>query len=267
MSIYPGVFGRLRSNCLSAVLAGLTLLVNGCSSAPRVDYLKLWDKLEGKSIGAQERAGATTLPEADALMPRAYQFANPAGRPYHDDWELRGIPKAIQPWGKIRRMDTSFILPMPPKVVWSRGDPKPECVPYQEGWPLSPGAELRDTPGGRTPRCLVVYHPVLAAGQAAVFAVWLDGQWVNAFYTVTRNVLGFRIHSNRGLKHDVTLYDYMYNAPEFSLTFKKLPPDQAWHRPCPEPGASSPEACRAPPDLAITTPEDAFHSYRVLESR
>lgn len=180
-----------------------------------IDYLDLARRLRGRSLGA---SFGTNL--ADALMPRAYQFANPSGRPYHDDWRAPWIPAALQPWGRVRRMDTTFLLPLPMKLAWSTGGVRSSLVPWQPNYVggLAPGFELCDV--GGIPH-VEVYHPVLPSGQEAIYSVWLDGQWRPCFYTSTRTVFGRRLHHNRGLKPDVTLGDFMWNFPEASLTWTK----------------------------------------------
>lgn len=198
-----------------ALMAGLT----GC--APRVNIIALDKKLDGKSLGA-----SFSTEEADKRMPYSYQFANPQGRPYQDD-------HGVWPLTAVRRMDNTYMLPLPLKLVWSSGPVAPHWMPWQEGYPEAPGAQLRPMDpasaaydlatrfGKPIEREVLAYDPVLPGGQAAVFAVWLDGEWVPCYYTRTDELLGRRIHFNYGLKPDMTWGDFMLNWPEVSLTVRR----------------------------------------------
>ena len=153
-------------------------------------------------------------------MPAAYRKG---ARDLHDDWPC-------WPLTLIPRRLTTFLLPLPAKLV--SGDVSPRWMAWQEGYPESPGAEFRQVqPGtaawdlktrfGKTiEREVLAYDPVPPAGQSAVFAVWLDNAWRECFYTVTKSILGRRIHHNRGLKFDMTHGDFMWNFPEASLTMR-----------------------------------------------
>lgn len=188
-----------------------------------INYLDLARRLKGKSLGAQERAGILTLEEADALMPWAYRRSNPNGRFFHDDWGIRGLPLSIQPWTKIRRMDTWYRLPLPFKLIWSKGDVRPSWEPWQEGYPMSSIIQLRDAPpGARAPREFLTYHPVLALGQSALFAAEIDGEWMPAYYTTSKKVFGRRLHINGICKFDVTLGDFGCQFPDASSTYKEI---------------------------------------------
>jgi hypothetical protein len=183
-----------------------------------IDYVDLARRLRGRGV------------KDDALMPRAYQFANPTGRPFHDDWRIPWLPAALQPWGRIRRMDTTFLLPMPMKLLQAWGPVAPRWMPWQQGYvggmaPIPEAFRLAEAGTEAAARgCayeMLAYDPVLPAGQAALYAVWLDDAWRPCFYTRTDSVAGRRIHHNRGLKPDVTLGDFMWNFPEASLSVGK----------------------------------------------
>lgn len=160
-----------------------------------VNYLLLAKKLVGQHV------------RDDDDMPLVYREHS---RPLHDDWGL-------WPFTQIPRKWTTYLLPMPSKKI--AGNAEPAWAPYQIGYPLAPGTEIRDI--NNTPHILTM-HPVHAVGQWSEQAVWLDGRWVPCYYTVTRAVFGRRFYHNRGLKPDVTLGDFAWNFPEASLTFNKL---------------------------------------------
>lgn len=156
----------------------------------------------------------------DALMPWAYQQANPQGRPFHDDW-------ATWPFTRILRRDTAFRVPLPFILVASSGPVAPRWMPWQEGYPESPGANFRaSVPGSEAeargcPREVLAHDPVLPIGQAATMAAYLNGRWVPCYRTSSSSFLGRRLHTNRGLKPDVTLGDFMTYL-EGSLTWTKI---------------------------------------------
>lgn len=195
-----------------------------------INYIDLTRRLVGKSLGA-----SLAQNDADTLMPWAYQFANPQGRPLHDDWAAKGVPSWLQPWTRIRRMDTTFMLPMPMKLVWSSGPVEPKWMPWQETYPggLTLEAQLRDAQAGSVaaaigcPHEILAYDPVLPIGQSAEYAVWLDGAYRTCFYTSTSLVGRKRLHTNRGIKPDLTVTmlnnkpvgDMAWNYPEASLSW------------------------------------------------
>lgn len=185
-----------------------------------IDYADLARRLKGRSLGA-----SMSQEEADDLMPLSYRFSNPNGRPYHDDWTAPWLPRWAQPWGKIRRMDTTFMLPLPLKII--SGNMKPRWIPLQEGYVggLSPEAQVRDSPYPKEAALLGYSREVLACdpvgvpGEWGTFAVWLDLEWRECYTTVTKIVGGRRFHTNRILKPDMTHGDFMLNFPDASATW------------------------------------------------
>ena len=115
-------------------------------------------------------------------------------------------------------MDTTFHLPMPMRLERAWGGVKPVWVKWQDGYlgGESPGAVFRDVLDSRE---VLAYDPVLVAGQAAVYSVWLDGKWRPCYYTSSRMVFGRRLHTNRGLKPDITRGDWHWAWPEASLSW------------------------------------------------
>lgn len=191
-----------------------------------IDYLDLARRLKGKSVGSSGPEA-----EADLLMPWAYQFANPKGRPFHDDWSL-------WPFTRVRRMDTWYRLPLPFKAIKVSGF-EPKWMPWQEGYPEAPGAQFRAAApgavawssklGANVPisREVLAYDPVPPIGGSGLFAVWLDGAWRECFFTDTRIVdiplVGKRRrHTNRVLKCDMTFGDFGCQFPDASYSLGAL---------------------------------------------
>lgn len=178
-----------------------------------IDFSDLARRLKGKCV------------KDDALMPRAYQFSNPQGRPYHNDWGL-------WPFTRITRMSTTYMLPLPFKLLQAWGPVAPRWMPWQENYPggLAPEAQTRATILGAgseaeargCPRELLAYDPVLPAGQAGLFGVWLDGAYRPCFYTESKVIFGRRLHRNYWLKPDLTLGDFATNFPDASLTWTSI---------------------------------------------
>ena len=188
-----------------------------------INYIELCQRLKGKSVGASFK----TQEEADKVMPMAYKFSNPNGRPYHDDWTAKGLPSWLQPWGKIRRMDTTYMLKLPLKAIST--NMKPRWMPWQEGYPggMSSWIELRDAqPGSEAfqrgiPREVLAYDPVGGDGEWGDFGVELDGKVIECYSTYTKNIFGRRLHTNRILKPDMTHGDFHLSGPDASLTWVK----------------------------------------------
>ena len=159
----------------------------------------------------------------DTLMPAAYRKG---ARDLHDDW-------GIFPFTRIPRRLTTYILPLPFVLVtaWNLGGgyAKPRWMPWQEGYPQAPDAQLRPAEPGTAAwdlrerfgkpieREVLAYDPVLPIGQSALFAAWIDGEYRPCYYTMTRSLFGKRLHHNRGLKPDMTYGDFACNFPEASL--------------------------------------------------
>lgn len=168
-----------------------------------INYIDIARRLVGKNV------------KNDADMPPDYRQG---GRPLHNDW-------GVWPFTRIPRMLTTFLLPMPSKKV--AGNAEPIWTPYQDGYPLAPGTELRDldywdgTQTIKKPHFLTM-HPVHPVGQWSEQAVWLDGEWRPCYSTSSRAIFGRRLYQNHGLKPDVTLNTFMWNFPEASLTFNKI---------------------------------------------
>lgn len=181
-----------------------------------INPVRLAAKLRGKAVTRDED------------MPPAYRQG---ARPLHDDWGIvtnNPILRALQPWQKITRMSTTYLLPLPAKLLRSRGPIKPEWFPRQKDYPMSPGAEvaacswkvregfLLPDPNGDI-EAFLTYNPTLPVGQSATFACWIDNEWVECYYTATFMLLGmFKKTFNIGMKFD--LVDPMWNFPEWSFS-------------------------------------------------
>lgn len=156
----------------------------------------------------------------DEDMPKAYRFSNPIGRPYHDDWKLKGVPDVLQPWTKIKRMDTSYRVPFP--FIRVTGTQEPKWVPYQDGYPLAPNTEIRMMPYFNGEMAVDMPHilmmePVPPRGKWAVSAAFIDNEWRACYYSSKLALpFGYSSYTNRGVKPDCTLGDFFCSAPEGS---------------------------------------------------
>lgn len=162
----------------------------------------------------------------DADLPWAYQTANPQGRPLHDDWFF----DKDEP-----RINTAFKVPLPFKKI--AGNAEPEWVPLLKDWPLAPGAITKQEvwhDGGLSPTgkdgqiitLVLTMTPIHPPGQWSRQAVYLNGEWVECYYTKTTTV---RTHPDgsidrmlvyEGLKLDPNPPDLMTWFPEVSASIK-----------------------------------------------
>lgn len=196
-------------------------------------------RLKGRSVIEVHK----TIEEADRHMPWSYQFANPDGRPYHDDWGIvteNKILKVLQPWQKIKRMSTTYMLPLPLKLIKGWGGIEPEWMPWQQEYEggASPWAQFRPAPdnldslawqlknrhGKNVQREILAYHPNPKPGQAGLFGVWLDGKTIPCFYTAARKIpfTNKQVQYYYGLKPDMTWGDFGLYMWETSLGIKSL---------------------------------------------
>lgn len=152
------------------------------------------------------------------LMPAAYRFDNPKGRPLHDDWAIRGIPGWLQPWSWIPRAWTFYALPMPPHRV--AGNAYAEWTQAQEGYPLAPDAKTIGVNAG----LVMSMHPVHPIGHWSIQSVYVPKLRcrVPCYFTISKLIKGKRLHFNIGFKPDVTVGDNGWWFPEASLTYKEV---------------------------------------------
>lgn len=169
----------------------------------------------------------------DKQMPWAYQFANPNGRPLHNDWGIMSsnpILKAIQPFQKIKRMDCAYRLPLPFKqtsgikfmkwMVWDISYPTVADTPIED-------REIFTSAG----RFVYPHALVDCAGPgSATFAALINGEWVDCFKQYHDVVFGKRLSYYNGLKQDLTVgfhddwtikSDLMAWFPEISVSWIK----------------------------------------------
>lgn len=173
-----------------------------------INYIKLYQKIQKYRV------------TKDNDLPFAYQQANPQGRPLHNDWTIPWLPSWLQPWGKIPRMRTAYLLPMPTKQI--AGNVTPRWFPAQKDYPLVPGTEIKELEynGDVVPHVFGV-DPYLNAGQWSIQAVWLDGEWIECYHTSTKMLFGRKLSLNHGLRPDITLGDFMFWFPEINVTWTK----------------------------------------------
>ena len=213
-----------------------------------INLLDLRRRLKGRSLGEMY-----SFDEADKMMPRAYQKANPEGRWLHNDhgimaekipaWMPGWMKKmiiAFQPWQKERRVDHTYPLPLPLTLLEQTGGVQPEWMPWQEGYfggeapgaqfrplPDDPSAlsrQLRDRWGKDVRREVLAYHPIPKADQSCLFGVHIDGKVIPCFYVFCKKVpftkKQFQFYF--GLKPDMTWGDFMLNWPEASMGLKAI---------------------------------------------
>lgn len=163
----------------------------------------------------------------DSDMPWVYQFANPQGRPYHEDHGIKTtnpILKALQPWQSVRRMDTAYKLPQPYRIFEG---PKQLCrIPFKEGYPLSPGTrfEYGDPTQGEDPKQLFIWaeYGLYGLCKYEAYIPHLD-KWVHVFTKYTGKFFGKRLSWYAGVHQDQHSVDAMCYYPEFACSFVKEP--------------------------------------------
>lgn len=167
----------------------------------------------------------------DKLMPWAYQFANPQGRPYHNDWGVMSsnpIMKAIQPFQKIKRMDCAYRIPLPAKIT--HGAKCQEWQPWEDGYPLAPGAQVKDRPIWDGTRSVMAPHILLdvSLDGCTTYAGFIAGEWRDCFTRYQKKIFGRMFKYYNGLKPDVGVTfdeslklksDCMWWFPEVAATW------------------------------------------------
>ena len=134
----------------------------------------------------------------------------------HDDW--------IFPLSYIPRRWTSWVLMMPPKIVF--GNIQPRWQRVQPHYPLSPDAELKidnDKIYMMTP------DPMPAPGGWSIQSVklfkWLPR--IPCYISTTQPLFGRNLDVNFGCKPDITWdgpgtdYNWHWAFPEWSITWTK----------------------------------------------
>lgn len=151
-------------------------------------------------------------------MPAAYRKG---ARPLHDDWPpgARWIP----------RMWTAYRVPYPFKLV--SGNLTPKWIPYQAGYPLVPGTEIREmyyfdgvNNHDKFPHILM-YDFIPKVGQSGTLAAWIDGEYRECFFTTCFRIGSRAIQYHHGAKPDSVLGDFMCWYPEGYLHWPKIRPD------------------------------------------
>ncbi len=205
-----------------------------------LDHLDL-----AKHLWKQDLLSLYGKEEGNKYMPYVYQFGVEGGRPYQDDHKIKGVPGFLQPWSWIMRMRNSYRKPMPSYKI--EGNRDPSWTPYQEGYPLAPGTEIRmiDWYDGKQtvsiPHILTM-HPSHDPGGWSVQGYWdeKEKRIIPCYYTFSTKVIqsgplkGRYYYGNQGLKPDVNAKpelrgtgkngDCMWNWPEASRTLKRHTP-------------------------------------------
>lgn len=169
----------------------------------------------------------------DKQMPWAYQFANPKGRPYHDDWGIMSqnpILKAIQPFQKIRRMDCAYRLPLPFRQTY--GNTSRKWMVWDLSYPTVADTPIEEREVFTSDGRFVYPHALVDEGGPGwtTFAANINGEWVNCFKKYYNPILGKRFSYYNGLKQDLTVgfnddwtikSDLMAWFPEISVSWAK----------------------------------------------
>ena len=171
----------------------------------------------------------------DKDLPVAYQDI-PGGRPLHDDFGIMSnnpILKALQPWQRIRRIDTAFKTPLPFKII-SGEKRKPVWRLWDTNYPTSPGTEIKEMPVGTPGGTFMLPHALCDEGGFGPvrYAVYLPhlNDWVECFYQYKKIIFGRRYMYYNGLKQDLTVdffsdwtikSDLLAWFPEISMSWKR----------------------------------------------
>lgn len=170
----------------------------------------------------------------DSQMPFSYQFANPKGRPFHDDWGVMGKLAWAQPWQKWPRMDFAYKPPYPFRI--SSGLKEQNWYVLDPTVPLSPGAivEVRPffTVGGRYDVPHVLIDDAVDGGGWTQYEAFIGGEWRETYRRYSKKVFGKMLKHYCGLKCDTTVVvlpdgklqsDVMSWWAEVSMTLNKIP--------------------------------------------
>lgn len=189
-----------------------------------IDFIDLAGRLKGRHV------------QSDCLNPWPYNSKNPEGRLSHDDWKIPWIPSFLQPWTRIPRRLTTYYLPVPSKKV--AGNVDPQWVLYQPGYPLAPDAQVEDRLWWDGKQSVMLPHVLTMLPVHDIDwnnpktmwsrqAVWLDGEWRECYYTISKPVNGKRLHHNHILKPDWDFHPYKpmgsynWSFPDISLSYVK----------------------------------------------
>ncbi len=169
----------------------------------------------------------------DALMPLAYQFANPNGRPYHNDWGVMGALSCLQPWQKIMRMDTAYRVPLPFKGTGGAFEKR--WMLWDPSYPTSPGLQIEDRDiwdGAATQRLPHALIDCAVEGMGATtFSAWIGDTWRPVFTQYRRVIFGrLFAHYSGGLKQDVTVTPVQGGGIKSDITGWWDPPSFSWNK-------------------------------------
>lgn len=168
----------------------------------------------------------------DALMPWAYQHANPQGRPYHDDWGIisgNSVLKALQPYQKIPRIDCAYRVPLPFKII---GGGKTQAWRlWDKSYPTAPDTKVEDRSIKVNGTIQTLQHALCDEPSDGLveFAAYIGGKWTPCFKQYKKQIFGKRFFWYSGLKQDLTVAffgdgrlksDLMAWFPEVSVSWK-----------------------------------------------
>lgn len=169
---------------------------------------------------------------SDNQMPLAYQNI-PGGRPLHNDWGFITTNKFLtwlQPWQRIKRMDTAYRVPLPFRI--KEGQNNPANRVWDTLYPQAEGVKVELLPTGTS-------YGTWALPQAltddsgdgwTTWEGWIGGRWVNCFWTYQDKWFGRSLQFYYGVQQDLTVSvnpdgslksDLMCYFPGLSISWTK----------------------------------------------
>ncbi len=169
----------------------------------------------------------------DFLMPWAYQFANPNGRPYHNDFGIMGVLPGLQPWQKIRRMDTAYRVPLPFKQT--KGLSVKRAMLWDMSYPQSPDLKIEVLPIWDGEKNQYLPHAwvdcAVEGSGSAEFSAFINGAWMPVFTQYRRVIFGrLFAHYSGGLKQDLTVTFDEDLKPKSDIMGWWDPPSFSWNK-------------------------------------
>lgn len=131
------------------------------------------------------------------------------GRTVHDDWGImtnNKVLKWFQPWQKIKRINTAFAVPLPLRKIAGNGEP--EWMPIRNpDYPIVKGTPIQMMKhnfgaGEKMYRSVLTMTSVHEAGKWSRQEAYINGEWIECYYTRSLNIFGNRITFYSGLKVD-----------------------------------------------------------------
>ena len=143
----------------------------------------------------------------DKLMPLAYQDI-PGGRPLHDDFGIMGKFGWLQPWQKIKRIDTARRVPYPFRI--KSGLKAQNWYPLDPTYPLSPGAIIEAMPYRLSDEIVfniphILIEDAVDGGGWTVYEAWINGEWTEVYKRYSKKIGNRMFKHYQGFKCDTTV--------------------------------------------------------------